>query len=68
MREYWVIDPLADRVEAYHLGEEQKYQRIAETDGAIFSDVLPGFFLKPAWLFAEARPKTRQVLRELGIE
>jgi Uma2 family endonuclease len=68
VREYWVVDPLAERVEASSLGEDGKYVRLPESDGVIHSSVLTGFFLKTAWLFAEDRPKTRAVLAELGIE
>ena len=67
MREYWVVDPLARRIEAYSLDEDGTYVQIPGKDGAFHSLVLPGFFMKPAWLFQEPRPKTREVLHELGI-
>jgi Uma2 family endonuclease len=67
VREYWVVDPLARRVEAYALGEDRNYARIPESGQTIHSAVLDGFFLRPAWLFQEPRPKTRDVLQEIGI-
>ena len=65
VREYWVIDPLSRNVEAYSLAEGA-YRRIEEADGRIASLVLPGFYLKPAWLWQEPLPKVRDVLQELG--
>ena len=65
VREYWVIDPLSRNVEAYTLTEDA-YRRIEEADGRIASLVLPGFFLRPAWLWQEPLPRVRDVLQELG--
>ena len=67
VREYWVVDPMTRRVEAYALGEDRTYARIPEREGAFHSTVLPGFFLKQTWLFEERRPMTREVLKEMGI-
>ncbi|MEJ7638032.1 MAG: Uma2 family endonuclease [Singulisphaera sp.] len=65
VREYWVIDPLSRNVEADTLTEEV-YRRIEEADGRIASLVLPGFFLRPAWLWQEPLPRVRDVLQELA--
>ncbi|MCY3023575.1 MAG: Uma2 family endonuclease [Planctomycetota bacterium] len=67
VREYWIVDPLSKKVEAYSLGRDRKYRLIAEQAGVIRSSVLPGFFLKPAWLWQSRLPRTKQVLRELGV-
>ncbi len=75
VREYWVIDPLAEQMEAYALGEDGHYARIDETerlrafgkDDAIHLTVLPGFYLKPAWLWQDPLPKVVEVLRELKV-
>jgi Uma2 family endonuclease len=40
VQEYWVIDPLAPHAEAYALGEDKRYARIAEQDEAIHSTVV----------------------------
>ena len=66
VREYWIVDPLSDRVEAYRL-VSGKFQQITESHGKIASDVVPGFFVKKAWLLAENRPSVISVLRELGV-
>lgn len=65
VREYWVIEPMAERVEAYALGEDNHYTRIEEQDEAIHSTVLPGFYLRSAWLWQDPLPKVVGVLREL---
>ena len=74
MREYWVIDPMSQHVEAYALpsGEApdtatQRYRRLEEHDGAIASTVLPGFRLRTTWLWPQTRPKTIEILRDLGV-
>lgn len=67
VREYWVIDPLAKRVEGYALGADCNYTPIPETEGALHSTLLTGFFLKPAWLFQDPLPKIREVMRDLGL-
>jgi Uma2 family endonuclease len=66
VREYWIVDPQAQRVEAYELSTRKKYRLIPEEHGAIRSKILRGLYLKPAWLWRSPRPKVLQVLRELG--
>lgn len=67
VREYWVIDPMAERVEAYILNEEKNYTLIEEKDGVIHSTVLPEFHLKPTWLWQTPLPNPLEVLKELGV-
>lgn len=68
VREYWIVDPLSQTVEAYALSPTQTYSLIPETDGRIPSTVLPGFYLKPAWLWQEKLPDAIGILRGMGIE
>jgi Uma2 family endonuclease len=65
VREYWIVDPLSQRVEIYAL-RAGKYHLLRERDGAIASRVLKGFKLKPEWLWREKRPRIRDVMKELG--
>jgi Uma2 family endonuclease len=67
VREYWVIDPMAQRVEGYVLEEDRRYALIEETDGCVPSTVLPGFYLKPVWLWQALLPNPIEVLKELGV-
>jgi Uma2 family endonuclease len=68
VREYWVIDPMSRRAEAYHLGTNGSYQPIGEKDDKIASVVLPGSYLRPSWLWQENQPDDIDVLREMGLE
>jgi Uma2 family endonuclease len=68
VREYWIIDPLSQNVEMFSLDEETKeFRSIALTDGRLSSVVLPGFFLRPEWLWSDPRPTVNEVLRQLGV-
>jgi Uma2 family endonuclease len=65
VQEYWIVDPLSESVEAYRL-DKRKYAAIGPTDGTIRSVVLPGFHLKPAWLWRAKLPKVSDLLKEMG--
>jgi Uma2 family endonuclease len=67
VREYWIVDPFTQQIEAYALGEENKYVRIAEVEGKIPSTVLAGLYLRNEWLWADPRPTVRSLFGELGI-
>ena len=67
VREYWVIDPASQHTEVYGLGADQKYARIEEKEGKIASAVVPGWYLKPEWLFGEKRANVLDALAELGV-
>lgn len=68
VQEYWVVDPLAQRVEAYRLDEQGAYVPIEEKDDRIASVVLPGFYLRPSWLWQEPQPSVIDALREMGLQ
>jgi Uma2 family endonuclease len=67
VREYWVIDPMSQHIEAYALGADQKYVQIEEKDDKITSVLLPGWYVRPNWLFGEKRADVMAALGELGI-
>ncbi len=67
VREYWIIDLLAQRVEAYTLGRDKKYHRIKEIDGRIQSKVLRKLYIRPMWLWKSPPLKLVTVLKELGV-
>ena len=68
VREYWIIDPEQDRVDYYVLANDGRYERRrADTQGVYHSEVVPGFWLKEAWLWQEPPPNVLAVLRELKI-
>lgn len=64
VREYWVIDPAHQRVEAYRLVDGE-YQSIAHDQGRVASSVLGGFYLREEWLWRAELPKVRETLQEI---
>lgn len=66
VREYWVIDRQAQRVDVYGLSRG-KYKPLMVKDGRFTSSVLKGFYLRPEWLLAEAPPRLGIVLKALGV-
>jgi Uma2 family endonuclease len=67
VKEYWVIDQRLKRMDLYILGEDQKYVAAQEQDGKLFSKVVPGFWIKPEWLWQKPLPSTYEIAREIGI-
>lgn len=71
VREYWIVDPLAERLEVWRLELDDsgkgQYQPIPVTDGRAQSALLPGFFLRTSWLWRYTRPKVIVACRELGV-
>ena len=67
VREYWVIDPMAQRIEAYVLGGDRRYASIQAQDATLHSNVLAGFWLRPSWLWQDPLPDPFEVLKELGV-
>lgn len=67
VREYWIIDPQLQRMDANTLGEDGRFHLIEEKDGKVSSKIVPGFWLKPSWLWQEQLPRVNEVAREIGI-
>lgn len=67
IREYWIVDPQAEIVEASSLDADGVYQPIPNVAGRIASAVVPGWFLKPEWLWTDPPWNPIDVLRELKV-
>jgi Uma2 family endonuclease len=68
VREYWVADPRTgrQRFDAWILGTDGKYvSALPADDGRYFSTVLPGFWLKPEWLWEDPLPDETVLLEEI---
>ena len=66
VREYWIVDPMLRTVEAWaHDGTG--YTPIPERNDRLESRVVPGWYVRPAWLWTEPRPGVLAALAELGI-
>ncbi|HEX8681751.1 MAG TPA: Uma2 family endonuclease [Ardenticatenaceae bacterium] len=64
--EYWLIDPNRKTIELYHLDEKGRYRAVTPREGKWESSVIPGFFLRAEWLWADPQPRYQDVLAELG--
>ena len=67
VREYWLIDPLRQQAEFYQLGADGRYRLGPIEDGVYRSQVVPGFWLRVAWLWQRPLPEEPSILKELGV-
>jgi Uma2 family endonuclease len=67
IRECWIIDPQAQSFEVYLLDSTGKYQQIKVTDGEVYSNVIPGFWVKSEWFAPATRVSELEALRQLGV-
>ncbi len=67
VREYWLLDPERQEADFHHLDKHGRY-RLIELDplGIYRSQVLPGFWLKPDWLWQEPLPAALPILAEIA--
>jgi Uma2 family endonuclease len=65
VREYWIIDEELRKVTLLVLDRKGKYREIRPRKGVFHSQVLPGFWLRPEWLWQETRPRKMDVLKQL---
>lgn len=67
VREYWVIEPYTKVLVLYRLDEDGKYRRVEPEGGFLVSEVVPGFKIRPEWLWQEPLPSVVEVLRDSGL-
>lgn len=66
--EYWLVDPDTRRAEFFRLAASGQYKPAPPGDDGIYrSTIVPGFWLRVAWLWQEPLPPMLAVLRELGL-
>jgi len=66
--EYWIADPRPGRLrfDAWVRGDDQKFQIILPAaDGRYHSTVVPGFWLRPDWLWQNPLPGEATLLDEI---
>ena len=64
--EYWLLDPQLEQAEFYQLDVQGRYQLAAPEAGGIYrSGVVPGFWLRVAWLWRQPLPDPVQTLLEI---
>lgn len=68
VREYWNINPFAQNIEMSSLDENTgEFRPIPLIEDRLSSVVLPGFFLRPEWLWSDPMPAEDDVLRQMVI-
>jgi Uma2 family endonuclease len=65
VKEYWIVDELKEKVLLLRLGPKGKFREVRPRKGELHSQVLPGFWIRPEWLWQNPRPKKTQVLSEI---
>jgi len=66
--EFWLIDPLRQTVDVFRLGSDGRYAPVlAGAGGRLESEVLPGFWIIPSWLWKQPLPKLNNVLGQWGL-
>jgi Uma2 family endonuclease len=64
--EYWLLDPQLEQAEFYQLDAQGRYQVAApDANGIYHARVVPGFWLRVAWLWRQPLPDPVQVLLEI---
>jgi Uma2 family endonuclease len=64
VREYWIVDELKQVLTLYRL-EKGKLPEVQPTKGVLMSKVLPGFWLRPGWLWQKPLPKKLTILKKI---
>jgi Uma2 family endonuclease len=68
IQEYWIIDPLTQRFEAFKLDTAGHFQPIYNlAAGRFASQVVTGFHFQVEWLWQPEFPSVLTVLRNLGL-
>jgi Uma2 family endonuclease len=65
VREYWIVDEIARRVTLLRLTADGAFRTVRPRQGVLHSEALPGFWLKPGWLWKNPLPKAAAVLAEI---
>jgi Uma2 family endonuclease len=63
--EYWIVDEYLKKVIQLRLDDQGKYRAVRSRQGKLHSRVLPGFWIRPDWLWQEPRPKNVDVLSQV---
>jgi Uma2 family endonuclease len=59
---YWIVDEIEEIVTLLRLNKRRKYLEVKPKNGELHSKILPGFWIRPEWLFQHPRPKKAATL------
>jgi len=65
VEEYWIVDEVERKVTLLRLAANGKYREIRPKKGELHSQVVPGFWIRPEWLWQNPLPKKVDVLKLL---
>jgi Uma2 family endonuclease len=65
VEEYWIVDEVEQKVTLLRLAANGKYREIRPKKGELHSQVVPGFWIRPEWLWQNPLPKKVDVLKLL---
>ena len=65
VREYWLVDPMSRKFEAFTLTSAGRFELIPPSDGATHSIVLPGLFFRTEWVWALKLPKVSALVSQM---
>ncbi len=63
--EYWIVDEIEEKVTLLRLAANRNYREIRSRKGVLTSEAMPGFWLRPEWLWQTPRPKKADLLKLL---
>jgi Uma2 family endonuclease len=66
--EYWIVDEMEQRVTLLRPTTRGAYREVRPRKGILHSQVVPGFYLRLAWLWQDPLPEELEVLAELFQE
>ena len=66
--EYWIVDEILQKMTLLRLDLEGRYREVRPRKGVLHSEALPGFWLRPEWLWQSPLPKKGTVLAQILAE
>jgi Uma2 family endonuclease len=65
VEEYWIVDEVEQKVTLLRLAANGQYREIRPKKGELHSQVVPGFWIRPEWLWQDPLPRKVDVLKLL---